>query len=343
MKNNNHHELVVYEDEHVMAVDKVSTMPIHPCGAYHFNTLCNTLPNVVFPIHRLDRLTSGIVVLAKSKQVAASLSSYFSQQPTRCHKYYLAQVHGQFPMSLTTTTTTSNIPKNNDSYWIQTNKTGKRSSLDAFVTSSKHSIVSLLQDSHDDDDDDSLWLYVDRPLRPSSYKDGTWKCCSDSDTDGKSAKTAFGIVSHDEKSNTTLVIAKPITGRTHQIRLHLQYLGHSILYDDVYPQTQNHTTTHAPNHVPVTIQDLQNITPPKNSTSSNNDLLQHVQQSCVWCAKEKTQTNIVDNFLQQNQGIHLHALKYHIPNWVPPNSANNIPKDLNLYTKLPKWAIEHSS
>ena len=247
MKDDNH-GLIVYEDEHIIAVDKVPTIPIHPCGAYHFNTLLKTLPtakNDVYPIHRLDRLTSGIVILAKSKQVATSLSSYFLQQQQQqqqqqsiCHKYYLARVHGQFPTSLTTIFNHTKKNNSNNYYWIQTN-TGKRSSLDVYVTSPKHSIASVLQGSHEEDEG-ILWLYVNRSIRPSSFKDGTWNCC-DNDADGKAAKTAFGIVSYDPKSHTTLVIAKPITGRTHQIRLHLQYLGHSIINDDLYPQTQNNT------------------------------------------------------------------------------------------------------
>lgn len=52
------------------------------------------------------------------------------------------------------------------------------------------------------------------------------------DPDGKEAKTVFNRISFD--GETSVVRCKPFTGRTHQIRVHLQYLGHPIANDPVY-------------------------------------------------------------------------------------------------------------
>ncbi|KAG0688276.1 hypothetical protein C6P40_001189 [Pichia californica] len=49
---------------------------------------------------------------------------------------------------------------------------------------------------------------------------------------GKEAKTVFRRISYDGKNS--IVLCKPFTGRTHQIRVHLQYLGHPILNDPIY-------------------------------------------------------------------------------------------------------------
>lgn len=51
---------------------------------------------------------------------------------------------------------------------------------------------------------------------------------------GKEAKTAFRRVSYDPISNTSIVKCRPFTGRSHQIRVHLQYLGHPIANDPIY-------------------------------------------------------------------------------------------------------------
>ena len=52
--------------------------------------------------------------------------------------------------------------------------------------------------------------------------------------EGKPATTIFNFVSYCEKSNTSIVEARPITGRTHQIRVHLQYIGYPIFRDPLY-------------------------------------------------------------------------------------------------------------
>jgi hypothetical protein len=86
-----------------------------------------------------------------------------------------------------------------------------------------------------------LWLNFACPCRISSHKDGI---CEAGDFAGlkdhndrkgiKPAQTSFALLSYDALSDTSLVIAKPVTGRTHQIRLHLQKLGHPIANDHCY-------------------------------------------------------------------------------------------------------------
>ncbi|GAA5879372.1 hypothetical protein JCM1840_006025 [Sporobolomyces johnsonii] len=52
--------------------------------------------------------------------------------------------------------------------------------------------------------------------------------------DGRDSKTIFNRMSYDERSNTSVVHCRPITGRSHQIRVHLQFLGHPIANDPIY-------------------------------------------------------------------------------------------------------------
>lgn len=55
---------------------------------------------------------------------------------------------------------------------------------------------------------------------------------------GKTAETLFYRVGHDEVTGHSLVLAEPITGRSHQIRVHLQYLGYPIANDPLYNDAQ---------------------------------------------------------------------------------------------------------
>lgn len=88
---------VLYEDEHMMVVDKPAGLPMHASAKFYFNTLTRVLlerygedaPQIC---HRLDRETSGCVVLAKSKETAAKLKTAFADKTTR--KTYLAIVAG---------------------------------------------------------------------------------------------------------------------------------------------------------------------------------------------------------------------------------------------------------
>ncbi|MEN6623711.1 MAG: RluA family pseudouridine synthase [Smithella sp.] len=88
---------ILYEDEWLVAVDKTGNLPVHPSGRYFNNTLVAILEerneSKIFPVHRLDRETSGIIILAFNSKSVASLSAAIAQGS----KEYLALVHGAFP------------------------------------------------------------------------------------------------------------------------------------------------------------------------------------------------------------------------------------------------------
>lgn len=87
----------------------------------------------------------------------------------------------------------------------------------------------------------ALWLNFACPCRIASHKNGVCEAgdfsdlTAENDRKGiKPAQTSFALLSYDASSDTSLVLAKPVTGRTHQIRLHLQKLGHPIANDHCY-------------------------------------------------------------------------------------------------------------
>jgi len=55
---------------------------------------------------------------------------------------------------------------------------------------------------------------------------------------GKPAQTHYELTEYSAKSNTSRLLLKPVTGRTHQLRLHCQYIGHPILGDGLYADDQ---------------------------------------------------------------------------------------------------------
>lgn len=90
---------VLFEDECILLVDKPGDLPVHPAGRYRQKNLLSFLIaegfGDLFPIHRLDRETSGIVIFAKSAENARKLS--FQMQKHLISKSYIAYVWGKFP------------------------------------------------------------------------------------------------------------------------------------------------------------------------------------------------------------------------------------------------------
>jgi 23S rRNA pseudouridine1911/1915/1917 synthase len=93
---------VLHEDARVRVVDKPALLPVHASAKFYFNTLARVLGER-YPdepeqqiCHRLDRETSGCLVVARDRAAAVTLKDAFASK-ARVHKEYLAVVHGQPP------------------------------------------------------------------------------------------------------------------------------------------------------------------------------------------------------------------------------------------------------
>ncbi|HEY0922125.1 tRNA pseudouridine(65) synthase TruC [Rheinheimera pacifica] len=92
---------ILYQDEHIVAIDKPSGMLVHRSfldkheTVFVMQTLRDQIDRHVFPVHRLDRPTSGVLVFALSSEVARLLGAQQEKQLWR--KYYLAVVRGFLP------------------------------------------------------------------------------------------------------------------------------------------------------------------------------------------------------------------------------------------------------
>ena len=165
---------VIHEDDDWVVVDKPPSIPVHPCGRYRHNTVIFILAKELgykhlHTVHRLDRLTSGVLIFSKSSAKARVMEQLIKNREVQ--KEYVCRVMGEFP---------------------------------------EHEIV------------------CDQPLEVISYKIGLVVV----DPKGKESKTTFTRVSY--KDGVSIVRCQPKSGRMHQIRVHLQYLGFPIANDPLY-------------------------------------------------------------------------------------------------------------
>lgn len=95
---------ILFEDEVLFVIEKPANLPVHPAGRYFFNTLLVHLKTQghhtplktereYYLVHRIDKETSGVLVLSKDKEVCTHLAQQFAERKTE--KRYLAIVRGK--------------------------------------------------------------------------------------------------------------------------------------------------------------------------------------------------------------------------------------------------------
>ena len=98
---------IAYEDDYIIIVNKPAGLLMHPTSGAHDGTLANALAwhycktgqtCSYHPMHRLDRNTSGLCLIAKQPQIQYT----FSKRQLAYHRYYLALAEGRFPAPFVT-------------------------------------------------------------------------------------------------------------------------------------------------------------------------------------------------------------------------------------------------
>jgi 23S rRNA pseudouridine1911/1915/1917 synthase len=180
---------ILFEDKFLLVLNKPAGLVVHPSAGHEEHTLVNALLHhcagqlsgiggVARPgiVHRLDKETSGCLVVAKNDETHLALSKQFAER--RVEKIYNAIVCGEL----------------------------------ARESGEIHAAIT----------------------RHSTHRKRMTVCDDDS---GRAAHTSWRVL---EKLNAaTYVEARIHTGRTHQIRVHFQFLGHSLVGDDTYGARQN--------------------------------------------------------------------------------------------------------
>ncbi len=169
---------ILYEDDHILVVNKPANMLVHPLSYHSMNTLANGVIHhwqqqgfcsKFRAVSRLDKDTSGIILIAKNSYICHQLAQQINQGI--CRRKYLAVVHNEI-------------------------------STDSGI----------------------IDLPIGRPKEGSLILGVT--------PHGKKAVTHYAVVRH--LIDGTLVKLSLETGRTHQIRVHMQYIGHPLMGDELY-------------------------------------------------------------------------------------------------------------
>ncbi|KAI2496670.1 RNA pseudouridylate synthase [Fragilaria crotonensis] len=322
--------IIIAETDELVVVDKPSTMVVHPTGSSRYNSLQTILElrfdRKLYTIHRLDRVTSGICMFAKFPETAKKWSNLESGE---VHKYYVARVKGKFPLCFnanamprlplnkngvkcgvyTTETTLERRKRNAFGYWTS------RESLQA-IFDAQEPMESWL-----DNCSDSHWLHFACPTRVAQHKHGVCRAGSFDDLPDdiykctvKASQTSFGVVSYCVKTDSTLVVCKPSTGRSHQIRVHLQFLGHPIATDTTYGGDQSFANPAGrPSHdealATLTRQQMDTECCVGESVERRKDegLEEFVARACAMCREENSG---ITRPHPKSHGIWLRALKY---------------------------------
>lgn len=173
---------IIFEDEHLMVINKAAGVPIHPSQGNYEGTLANGLayyfkeqgiPFVYRVINRLDRDTTGLLIVAKHGLSACILSAMVRER--QIFRTYLAVVSGRI-------------------------KPGDQGVITAPIARTGDSTIE----------------------RQVDFEHGEY------------ARTEYLSLRYDAVIDCTLVRLTLETGRTHQIRVHMKYLGYPLLGDFLY-------------------------------------------------------------------------------------------------------------
>jgi len=173
---------IVYEDDDIVVINKPQGMVVHPAHGNYTGTIVNALLDhcdnlsgingVVRPgiVHRIDKDTSGVIVIAKTNEAHLSLSAQLKDHTI--NRRYIALLEGIIKVDIGT---------------------------------------------------------VDAPIGRNTFDR---KKMAVIERNSKSAVTHFSVL--ERYNHHTLIEARLETGRTHQIRVHMSYIGHPVVGDTVY-------------------------------------------------------------------------------------------------------------
>ena len=176
---------IVYEDEVLLVVNKPAGMVVHPghgnysgtlinALVFHFENLPNNSSNRPGLVHRIDKDTSGLLVIAKTEEAMAHLSKQF------------------------------------------------------FKKTSEREYVAIVWGNLEDEEgriEGSIGRHPKNRLQNTVFE-------GDDSEKGKPAVTHYKVI--ERLGYVTLVSCKLETGRTHQIRVHMKHIGHTLFNDERY-------------------------------------------------------------------------------------------------------------
>lgn len=199
---------IVHEDNDMIVINKPAGVPVHPAGRYNYNSLIEIMRAErghawnPLPCNRLDRLTSGVMFIGKNGTAAKQISLQIQERSVK--KEYVARVIGEFPEG--------------DIVCEQpVMQVSAKLGLNRARASGKEARTVFKR----------LAYYP-----PTKSTDGTGDRMADNRTEKEKVRDSKMVWK--AKEGHSIVRCLPVTGRTHQLRVHLQFLGHPISNDPIY-------------------------------------------------------------------------------------------------------------
>jgi tRNA pseudouridine synthase 9 len=187
----------------MIVINKPSGVPVHPAGRYNYNSVIEIMRAErghswnPLPCNRLDRLTSGVMFIGKHAKAAEKLSLQISGRTVR--KEYIARVKGEFPDGEVVC----------DMPILQISP---KLGLNRVRASGKKARTVFKKLAYYPPSSPSIPEEPNSPEQARLEESRPWL----------------------KKEGYSIVRCLPVTGRTHQLRVHLQFLGHPIANDPIY-------------------------------------------------------------------------------------------------------------
>lgn len=221
---------VLYEDSDLLVINKAAGMVVHPGAGNIHGTIVNALAfrygqdfidsmaeecDVSRPgiVHRLDKDTSGVMVIALNAKAHASLSAQFQNRETE--KYYYAFVDGIIPEH-----------SGDIECYLARDKNDRK--LFAPIKEHKEYIIQGGLSSKRTQE------IINEVYHDPKYKVGTG---GETKGEGKYSKSHYEVVR--QLPTAALVKVRIFTGRTHQIRVHMKSINHPVIGDSMYNNRLN--------------------------------------------------------------------------------------------------------
>ena len=264
---------IIFEDEDILVVNKEPFLLTHPTQKKADFTLANGIVNHFFEkygevrvprfYNRLDMNTSGLIIIAKN-----SFAQAFLQNFSIFEKKYLAIVNGIIDND-EITRINEELAKDGEKHKIQdSEKENLKSEIEKvnFGEMKKYDEMEKIEsnlnvenedskigeNTNFDNKDNNLSLANKSNFENENLKENKTKIIIERrifrdgenleriiDTRGQYAKTAIKVLKVYPEKNVTLVECELFTGRTHQIRVHLKSIGHTIVGDELYGKGLN--------------------------------------------------------------------------------------------------------
>ena len=199
---------IVHEDDDMIVINKPAGVPVHPAGRYNYNSIVEIMRAErshawnPLPCNRLDRLTSGVMFIGKNARAAEKLSMQIQGRSVK--KEYVARVIGEFPEG----DVVCEQPVMQISPKLGLNR-ARASGKEARTVFKRLAYYPPSRNANSDEGKQE-----DKRTERERFRDSKmeWK----------------------SKEGHSIVRCRPVTGRTHQLRVHLQFLGHPISNDPIY-------------------------------------------------------------------------------------------------------------